>query len=175
MNELKEYKEIELEPKGVTALEIRMNSDRFPRIAAIEKGQCTAALARIITAGFLLLGQNPEPAKVKFMASTLQELFAEEEAWGLKYITVQEVARVVKNAVLTDSTITTLSPAVIYREMVKYAKGEGALLQKKAYEGKRAIDRKKIAEHPVAIMLDTMAAEMARKNNVNTILKNKSK
>ena len=60
-------------PQGVTLLEMRADSERFPRIKTMPREQAVSGMTRIVSQAFLYRGQAADPANVQFIATALVE------------------------------------------------------------------------------------------------------
>lgn len=145
----------------VTLLDIRKDPKRFPRIGTYPREQAVFEMSKIVSKAFLYKGQSADPNNIQFISCNLvDELHADFEKMGTKNISFEEIARVVKRAVLTDDIY--LSVSSIYKIIMTYIKGEGHRLQKQVVAERKKADLEKIRKSPVYQMLTASAAEMAK-------------
>lgn len=138
-------------------LDMRRNSEKFPRICRIPREEAIPQMAMIVHNAFLYKGHNADPTTIQFIASALcDELVADNEKVGTKWISLAEIAKVVKKAVLTDENFVSVSVASLYKVVVAYAKGEGSQLEKDIRSG-RALPEE---THP---MITAYAGKMIRR------------
>lgn len=125
------------EATAYTLLDMRRNAEKFPRICRIPREEAVPQMAMIVHNAFLYKGHNADPTTIQFIASSLvDELVADNERVGTKWISLAEVAKVVKKAVLTDENFVAVSVASLYKVVVAYARGEGSQLEKDIRSGK---------------------------------------
>lgn len=134
-------------PAPVSLVEIRSNSEMYPRLCRIARPFALRDLAVIISKALLYRGQDAEAEKVSFIASSLyDELMADEQGLGLQYITMEEISRVVRRASLDKDTFG-ISVATLYSAICTFAKGEGDAAQREADNNKKEADKALVQEH----------------------------
>ena len=108
-------------------------------------------------------GQEIDESKADFTARNLQSELMSEEQYGAKFVTLEEIRRAVKKAVLTDTEMYGINVASLYKVILNYVKGEGHQADSAAHELVRA-KRKAIAHGNAA---ETMLQVYAGKLNNN--------
>lgn len=141
-------------------LEARMDSERFPRLCRIPREEAIGQLTRIVTNAFLYRGQNADPNNVIFISSSLYDELMQEEKWGARYLTFQEITYAVKTAILNEEVF--ISVASLYRIILDYCKGEGHRLQAQATELKKKQDADALRNSVIAPMLQAYTGELLK-------------
>lgn len=119
-------------PQQATLLEMRSNPKRFPRLNTYTREQAVVEMAKIVSQAFLYKGQSADATNIQFISCSLvDELQADHQKVGSKYISFAEISRIVRRAVLTQDMFG-ISVASLYRVIIDYIKGEGHELDKKA-------------------------------------------
>lgn len=110
-------------PGRASLLEMRADSDRFPRIKSMPKEQVVDGLTRIVSQAFLYKGQTADKTNIQFIASALaQELL--EDSNGAFNLSLAEIQVIVKRAVLNTDMIG-INVSSLYRIIIAFVKGEG--------------------------------------------------
>ena len=135
---------------------VRRDSKTYPRLAQISREQAVSQLYPCVLQAYMYRGQNPDSDLVNFTTGNLvDELMADAEGVGLRGLTVYEITRAVKKAVLGQSgkELYGVNVASLYSVCVDYATGEGHMADKAA---KKQQEQSK----PVQALLDTMTGAM---------------
>ena len=91
------------ETTQVSLLEIRMDAKRYPRLHTYPREKAVMEMSKVVTQAFLYKGQAADPTNIQFISCSLvDELQADLDKTGTKYVTFAEISRVVKRAVLCD-------------------------------------------------------------------------
>lgn len=106
-------------------VDIRMDADTFPRLVRLTTAQARAGLSKIIADAFLYKGQTADKENVKFITSALLEELLADDTYGLPNITMEEIRRAIKKAVLTDPDFIGINVSSLYKVLLAYAKGDG--------------------------------------------------
>ena len=149
-----------------TLLEIRMDSKRFPRLSSYSRQDAIAQMAKIVSMAFLYKGQQADPNNISFISSALVDELLQEDTYHPRALSFEEIARVVKKAVLTEEMYG-ISVASLYRVILDFCKGEGHRIQAEASELKRKQDEKALRESVIAPMLQAYTGEFVRNNKLN--------
>lgn len=143
-------------PKGPeTLVDIRLHPERHPRLCNLPTEQAVEGLKKVYCMAVMYRGQELEAAKADFTARTLLSELLEEETYGLRNVTLEEIRRAVKKAVLTDAEVYGINVASLFRIILAYVKGEGHQADEQAHE---IVKRQKRAGNAAA---DTMLAVYA--------------
>jgi hypothetical protein len=95
-------------------------------------------------------------------ASLIDILIEDEYEIGTKYLTIEEIRRVVKRAALGQGReMYGISVSSLFQALADYCKGEGRMADKEAKE--IASKRKSIKGSIIAPMIDSMAAQMVKR------------
>ena len=119
-------------------VDIRLDPVSFPRLINIPAAKARAALSKIIADAFLYRGQTADRENVRFIASALLEELLADDKYGLPFLTLEEIRRAVKTAVLTDENLFGVNVSSLYRVLLAYARGEGRQADATAAERLRA-------------------------------------
>lgn len=110
-------------PGRASLLEMRADSDRFPRIKTMHKEQVVDGLTRIVSQAFLYKGQTADKTNIQFIASALaQELL--EDSNGAFNLSLAEIQVIVKRAVL-NTDMMGINVSSLYKVIITFVKGEG--------------------------------------------------
>lgn len=143
----------------ITLVDIRSNPQRFPRLHNIPEATALKGLTQIVFMAFMYRGQSASEENISFVASALLAELLEDNQYGTMFLTMEEIARVVKKAALSTETFG-ISVATLYSALVKYCSNEG----KKADQKAKEIAKKNKAELPDA-MLQVASYRMLAENN----------
>lgn len=110
-------------PGRASLLEMRADSDRFPRIKSMSMEQVVDGLTRIVSQAFLYKGQTADKTNIQFIASALaQELL--EDSNGAYNLSLAEIQVIVKRAVL-NTEMMGINVSSLYKVIIAFVKGEG--------------------------------------------------
>lgn len=150
-----------------TLLEIRLHPERHPRLKDIPAEQAVTALKQVVVTATMYRGQEIDESKADFTARTLRTELMEETQYGAQFVTLEEIRRAVKKAVLEDADLYGINVASLYKVILNYVKGEGHAADSAAHEYVKA-QRRALAQGRAA---DTMLQVYAGKLNNNFKLK----
>ena len=110
-------------PGNASLLEMRADSDRFPRIKTMPREQAVLGMSKIVTQAFLYRGQAADPTNIQFISSALvQELL--EDTNGAYNLSLAEIQVIVKRAVL-NTDMMGIKVSSLYKVIIAFVKGEG--------------------------------------------------
>ena len=150
--------------KQPTALEIRMDSKTYPRLCRYNRDDANKAMVKIVSQAFLYRGQTADPSVISFTASSLVEELMQEEKWGAKYLSMEEISRIVKKAVLEGDIF--ICTASLYKAVIEYCKGEGTRIQQEADALKRKQDEESLRNSVVAPMLQAYTGAFIKEHKI---------
>lgn len=153
-------------PGRASLLEMRADSDRFPRIKTMPRERVVDGLTRIVSQAFLYRGQAADPTNIQFISSALVTELMSDDKYGASCLSLAEIQVVVKRAVLGGSEMFGISVASLYKVIMDFVKGEGHLNQKKVEEMKRQEQDKRFLESPVSAMLQSYTGEFNRNHKI---------
>lgn len=147
-------------------VDIRMDSQKYPRLCSFTRREAVFHMSKIVLMAFQYKGMQADPANVSFISTSLvDELGADYDKIGAKYITFEEIHRVVKRAVLGQGKeMFGISFASLYAVIADYIKGEGHQIQKAANEKYREQKRNELRDAIIAPMIQGMSADMLKKS-----------
>lgn len=149
-----------------TFLEMRMDSQKYPRLYTYGKPEATFEMSKIVTRAFLYRGQAADPNNIQFISSTLVDELLQEEKWGAKFLSFQEIGLIVKQAVLGSSEMYGISVASLYKAILDWIKSDGTRLQNEAAERKRQKDADSLRNSIIAPMIDAFSNQFAKEHKI---------
>lgn len=110
-------------PGNASLLEMRADSDKFPRIKTMPMEQAVLGMSKIVTQAFLYRGQAADPTNIQFISSALvQEIL--EDTNGAYNLSLAEIQVIVKRAVL-NTDMMGINVSSLYKVIIAFVKGEG--------------------------------------------------
>lgn len=140
--------------RNASLVDIRLNPEKFPRICRYPRESAMYHMSTLISQAMMLRGQEVEKNNVQFIAYNLLEEILSDKVFGCRYISFEELRRVIRAAVLQKEIF--INVASLYKEVLIYVKGEGMLADKKAYKINEERGRVNVLEHPKIKALATM-------------------
>jgi len=150
--------------KQPTLLEIRMDSKKYPRLCRYTKEEADLAMVKIVSQAILYRGQNMEASTISFTASSLVDELMREDKYGAKYLSFEEISRIIKKAVLESDIF--ISVSSLYRAILDFCKGEGTRIQQEASALKRKQDEESLRNSVVAPMLQAYTGAFINEHKV---------
>lgn len=151
---------------NATMLEIRMDSKRFPRLCRYSKEEAVFHMTKIVSKAFMYKGQAADPANISFVATNLVDELMKEDRYGARYLSFEEISRIVNDAVLTDTEMYGVSVASLYRVIIAWCKGEGSRIQNQAAELKKQQDAESLKRSVIAPMLQAYTNEFIKNHKI---------
>lgn len=145
-------------------LEIRMDSKKYPRLCRYSKEDADRAMVTIVSKAFLYRGQTADPSVIGFTASALVDELLQEDKYGAKYLSMEEISRIIKKAVLESDIF--ISVSSLYKVILDFCKGEGTRIQQEAAALKRKQDEESLRNSVVAPMLQAYTGAFIKEHNV---------
>ena len=139
-------------PVEATAVEMRADAVRFPRLYTIPREQAVRTMEEIVLSASVYRGTHPSPEDVRFTAGALVDELNADTRLGLKFISFAEIRRAVRTAVL-ETDMYGVNVASLYRAIVAYAKGEGTQATRDAQAAQRRTSSPQIAIDAAAAAL----------------------
>ena len=150
----------------VSLLDIRKDAKRFPRLHTYSREQAVTEMSKIVSQAFLYKGQAADPTNIQFISCSLvDELQADLDRLGTRFLSFAEISRIVKRAVLQDEMYG-ISVASLYKVIVEYVKGEGLKLQQQVKEEQNKVQHEYIKNSVVAPMLQAYAGQLLKNSKL---------
>lgn len=150
-------------PQKATLVEIRTDSKRFPRLYTYQREDAINLMNGVILMAYQYRGQQADTLSIVQMSSSLVDILNEDEfSIGTKYITFEEIKRVVKKAVLGQAKeMFGISVSSIFQAIADYCKGEGRMASQQASE--MAARWREMRDAIIAPMIQGYSKEMLKK------------
>lgn len=143
---------------------VRLDKSRFPRISHMKREDVVAGIANIVTMAFMYKGTSPDTTNVQFIANELTSLLlADEYCIGSKWITLEEIKRSVKKAVLGGTEMYGISVSNLFKVITDYIKGEGTKVEESIRTDAELRRRRELRDSVVGTMLLSSAGKMFNK------------
>ena len=150
----------------VSLLDIRKDAKRFPRLHTYSREQAVTEMSKIVSQAFLYKGQAADPNNIQFISCSLvDELQADLDRLGTRFLSFAEISRIIKRAVLQDEMYG-ISVASLYKVIVEYVKGEGLKLQQQVKEEQNKVQHEYIKNSVVAPMLQAYAGQLLKNSKL---------
>ena len=119
-----------------TLVDIRTDNKRFPRLYTYKREDAIAQMNMTIMMAFQFRGQQADVQTIMQMSATLIEILNEDEyGIGTKYLTMEEIKRVIKRAALGQGKeMYGISVSSLFQALADYCKGEGRMADQQAKE-----------------------------------------
>jgi hypothetical protein len=146
-----------------TLVDIRTDNRRFPRLHSYQREEAIMQMNMIIMMAFQFRGQQADTQTIIQMSASLIDILNEDEyAIGTKYLSFEEIKRVVRKAALGQGKeMYGISVSSLFQALADYCKGEGRMADKEAKE--IAAKQRELKNSIIAPMLEGMAEQMIRK------------
>ena len=121
-------------PGKASLVEIRTDNKKFPRLHSYRREDAVNQMNIIILMAFQYRGQQADAQTIQLMSSSLIEILNEDEyGIGTKYLSFEEIKRVVRKAALGQSKeMYGISVSSIFQALADYCKNEGKAADKEA-------------------------------------------
>lgn len=151
------------QPEKATLVDIRTDNKRFPRLYTYKREDAIAQMNMVIMMAFQFRGQQADVQTIMQMSATLIEILNEDEyGIGTKYLTMEEIKRVVKRAALGQGKeMYGISVSSLFQALADYCRGEGRMADQQA---KEVVAKKRDLKNSIiAPMIESMAQLMGKK------------
>lgn len=147
-----------------TLVDIRADNKRFPRLHSYKRNEAMVQMNMIIIMAFQFRGQSADVATINQLSSSLLDILIEDEyGIGTKFLSFEEIKRVVRKAALGQSReMYGISVSSLFQALADYCKGEGRVADKEAREV--AVRRKELKMSVIAPFLQGYSGEMLQKS-----------
>lgn len=148
------------QPAKATLVEIRTDNKRFPRLHSYRREDAIAQMNMIIIMAYQFRGQNADTQTIVQTSSSLIDILTEDEyGIGTKYLSFEEIKRVIRKAVLGQSKeMFGISVSSLFQALADYCKGEGRMANQQARE--IAANQREMRNSIIAPMIQGHIEEM---------------
>lgn len=146
--------------QGKTSLvEIRTDDKKFPRLYTYSREDAVYQMNMVIMMAFQYRGQQADAMTIRQMSASLIEILNEDEyGIGTRFLSFEEIKRVVRKAVLGQGReMFGISVSSLFQALADYCKGEGRSAD---IEAKEIASRRKAVRDEVFASMIQGAAEM---------------
>ena len=143
-----------------TLVDIRTDNKRFPRLHTYRREDAIAQMNMIIMMAFQYRGQQADTQTIILMSSSLIDILNEDEyGIGTKFLSFEEIKRVVRKAALGQSKeMYGISVSSLFQALADYCKGEGRMANQQARE--IAVNQREMRNSIIAPMIQGRIEEM---------------
>ena len=151
-------------PAKASLVEIRTNNRDFPRLYTYRREDAIGQMNIVLLMAYQYRGQQADVPTITQMSSSLIDILNEDEyGIGTKYLSFEEIKRVIRKAVLGQGKeMYGISVSSIFSALADYCKGEGRVADKEAKE--IVSKRKEIRESIIASLQQGYSGEMLQKS-----------
>lgn len=144
-------------------VEIRTDDKKFPRLYTYSREDAVYHMNMVIMMAFQYRGQQADAMTIRQMSASLIEILNEDEyGIGTRFLSFEEIKRVIKKAVLGQGReMYGISVSSLFQALADYCKGEGRSADIEAKE--IASKRKSLRDSIIAPMVDSMAELMIKR------------
>lgn len=163
---------VPFQPSATSLVDIRLDAQNFPRIKNIPKPTAISRIASVVAMAYNYTGREYTTDSVLAVASALYgELMADDFGVGTANITIEEVGRAVRRAVLGEVEMYGINVSSLYKVICDYATGDGHAAQIAANNRRQKERQAAIAASPVGTMLTAYSGKMLKESNPKTTAK----
>jgi hypothetical protein len=151
------------QPEKATLIDIRTDNKRFPRLYSYKREEAMPQMNMIIMMAFQYRGQQADAQSIMQMSSSLIEILNDDEyGIGTKYLTFEEIKRVIKRAALGQGKeMYGISVSSLFQALADYCRGEGRMADQQAKEV--VAKRRDLRNAIIAPMIESMAQLMDKR------------
>ena len=122
--------------EGATLVDIRTDNRRFPRLYTYKREDAIGQMNMIVIMAFQYRGQQADAQSIYQMSASLIDILNEDEyGIGTKFLSFEEIKRVVRKAALGQGKeMYGISVSSLFQALADYCKGEGRMADKQAKE-----------------------------------------
>lgn len=146
-----------------TLVDIRTDNRRFPRLHTYRREDAIAQMNMIIMMAFQFRGQQADTLTIVQMSSSLIDILNDDEfGIGTKFLSFEEIKRVVRKAALGQSKeMYGISVSSLFQALADYCKGEGRMANTQARE--IAAKQRETKDAIMASMIQGYSEQMLKK------------
>jgi hypothetical protein len=144
-------------------VEIRTDNKRFPRLHTYTREESISQMNMVIMMAFQYRGQQADTLTIMQMSASLIDILMEDEfGIGTKYLSFEEIKRVIRKAALGQGReMYGISVSSLFQALADYCKGEGRAADKQAKEA--VTQQRAIRNSIIAPMIQGHIEEMLKK------------
>ena len=119
-----------------TLVDIRTDNKRFPRLHSYRREDAIGQMNMIVMMAFQFRGQQADAQSIFQMSASLIDILNEDEyGIGTKFLSFEEIKRVIRKAALGQGKeMYGISVSSLFQALADYCKGEGKMADKQAKE-----------------------------------------
>lgn len=123
-------------PAKATLVEIRTDNVKYPRLHTYRREDAISQMNMIIMMAFQYRGQQADVQTIMQMSASLIDILLEDEyGIGTKYLSFEEIKRVIRRASLGQGReMYGISVSSLFQALADYCRGEGRSADKEAKE-----------------------------------------
>jgi hypothetical protein len=146
-----------------TLVDIRTDNKRFPRLHTYRREDAIGQMNMIVMMAFQYRGQQADAQTIIQMSTSLIDILNEDEyGIGTKYLSFEEIKRVVRKAALGQSKeMYGISVSSLFQALADYCKGEGKMANQQARE--IAAHQRETKDAIMASMIQGYSEKMLKK------------
>ena len=146
-----------------TLVDIRTDNRRFPRLHTYRREDAIAQMNMIIMMAFQFRGQQADTLTIVQMSSSLIDILNDDEfGIGTKFLSFEEIKRVVRKASLGQGKeMYGISVSSLFQALADYCKGEGRMANTQARE--IAAKQRETKDAIMASMIQGYSEQMLKK------------
>lgn len=146
-----------------TLVEIRSDNRKYPRLHTYQREAAIGQMNMILIMAFQFRGQNADTQTIVQMSASLIDILMEDEyGIGTRFLSFEEIRRVVRRAVLGQSKeMFGISVSSIFQALADYCKGEGRMADREAKQ--IASRQREMRQSIIAPMIQGHIEEMLKK------------
>ena len=150
-------------PEKATLVDIRTDARRFPRLHTYRKEEAIAQMNMIVMMAYQYRGQHADAQTIMQLSTSLIDILNEDEYHiGTKYLSFEEIKRIVRKAALGQTKeMYGISVSSLFQALADYCKGEGKMASQQASE--IAAKQREIKNAIIAPMLQGYSEELAKR------------
>lgn len=150
-------------PEKATLVDIRTDARRFPRLHTYRREEAIAQMNMIVMMAYQYRGQHADAQTIMQLSTSLIDILNEDEYHiGTKYLSFEEIKRIVRKAALGQTKeMYGISVSSLFQALADYCKGEGKMASQQASE--IAAKQREIKNAIIAPMLQGYSEELAKR------------
>lgn len=148
-----------------TLVDIRTDNKRFPRLHSYRREDAIGQMNMIVMMAFQFRGQQADVQSIFQMSASLIDILNEDEyGIGTKFLSFEEIKRVIRKAALGQGKeMYGISVSSLFQALADYCRGEGRMADQQAK--KVVAKRRDLKKSIIAPMMESMAHLMGRNHD----------